>query len=382
MELTLRDKVINIIFVSHCLFMSLQSETLREVTTSLDLSADYREVSLLRESPRGRLYSAVRAGRRIVLKAAASSGTRDLEMLKREYETSSGLSHPHIAGIFTYEPDSPVGPCIVMEYVEGVSLGGWLASKPSQAARRRVFAQLLDAVGYLHRKGVLHNDLSAENVLISVSDNDVKLIDFGFSDDDAHFLAKGRGGTRKYASPELLSGTPLDSRSDIYSLGVLMRELFGWRCASVTARATRRNPSGRYPNVGAMRKAWMRCRRLPAVAAALVLLGAASWMTADFLRVKAEYDAVVDKVNARETLLDEYKSRVDAWYSEDLPVWKDKIDAAVGYRAKVGAWTELTGVYNAFWTDLFEAVPEEIRSDMMSYIAFKYSSLFPALPQQ
>ena len=66
------------------------------------------------------------------------------------------------------------------------------------------------------------------SILITHSDNTVKLIDFGLSDDDAHYLSKTPGFTPEYASPELLAhSAPLDARSDIYSLGLLMRDIFG-----------------------------------------------------------------------------------------------------------------------------------------------------------
>ena len=91
------------------------SETLREVTTSLD-DGKYRIVSTLKE---GRLYLAEKAGKRFVLKTAA--GAKGLELLKREYEISLRLQHPFIASALAWEESTPVGPAIVIEYIRGRS---------------------------------------------------------------------------------------------------------------------------------------------------------------------------------------------------------------------------------------------------------------------
>ena len=157
-----------------------ESETLREVTTRLD-SGEYRIVSTLKE---GRLYIAEKAGKRFVLKTAA--GAKGMEQLKREYELSIGLSHPGLAFVFTYEEDSPVGPCLVQEFVDGETLTLWLSGNPSSRERRCIYSELLAVVGYLHQKGVVHNDLKPDNILISKASGALKLIDLGFADDDTH----------------------------------------------------------------------------------------------------------------------------------------------------------------------------------------------------
>ena len=132
---------------------------------------------------------------------------------------------------------------LVEEYVDGRSLSEYLAEKPSLEARRRVFLQLLAVVGYLHGKGVIHNDLSPANILITRSDNDVKLIDLGYSDDDTHYLLKSLGGTREYASPELIAGGRVDARSDIWTLGRLMKDIFPRRYRRIAGKCTREDAS-------------------------------------------------------------------------------------------------------------------------------------------
>ena len=231
------------------------SETLREVTPGLD-DGTYRIVSTLKE---GRLYLAEKAGKRFVLKTA--TGAKGLELLKREYEISLRLQHPFIALAIAWEECTPVGPAIVIEYIRGRSLAEYLKEKPSLEARERVFGQLLEAVGAIHRQSIIHNDIKPENILITEADNDVKFIDFGFADGDAHFMEKGLGGTRQYASPELLAHQETDARSDIYSIGRLMRDLFPGRYRLMSRKCLQTNPDKRYRNIDALKEAWAHRQR-------------------------------------------------------------------------------------------------------------------------
>ena len=231
------------------------SETLREITASLD-DGQYRIVSTLKE---GRLYLAEKSGKRLVLKTA--QGARGLELLKREYEIALRLQHPFIASAIGWEESTPIGPAIVIEYIRGRNLSAFLKEKPSMQTRRRIFAQLMEAVGAMHRQSIIHNDIKPENILITEADNDVKLIDFGFADGDAHILEKGLGGTRQYASPELLEHLKTDARSDIYSIGCLMRDLFPGRYGRIARKCCKANPDKRYRNINALKVAWVHRQR-------------------------------------------------------------------------------------------------------------------------
>lgn len=136
-----------------------------------------------------------------------------------------------------------------MEYVDGRTLSQYLAENPTLAMRHRVFEQLLQAVSYIHRNGLVHNDIKPENILITRSDNDVKLIDFGLADNDAYYLARTLGCTKAYASPELLArSNDIDARSDIYSLGIIMSEIFGNRFSGISSRCLRKEKNKRYAN--------------------------------------------------------------------------------------------------------------------------------------
>lgn len=232
----------------------------------------YSDPVLLSENSVTRLYRVSRDGKYFIIKTSKDNTGRLNELVRREYELSIGLDCPYIVNIFTYEHDTVVGPGIIMEYVDGRTLSEFLKENPPIQQCRRVFSQLLEAVAYLHRKSIIHNDLKPENILITYSDNTVKLIDFGLSDDDAHYLSKTPGCTPEYASPELLAhSAPLDARSDIYSLGLLMRDIFGGKHQCISGKALSKDAAKRYTNVEQMQKAFKRTHSIPLVAAAVLL---------------------------------------------------------------------------------------------------------------
>lgn len=226
---------------------------------------------LIKEGSVNMLYRVARAGKYFIVKTAKDGDERFKELIKREYEFSIGLTHPNIINIFTFEEHSPVGPGIVMEYVDGRTLEEFLSENPPLELRRRVFGQILEAVAYIHRKGIIHNDLKPANILITRIDNAVKIIDFGLSDDDAHYLARTLGCTAGYASPELLRQERTDCRSDIYSLGKIMKDIFGRRLGRISSKACRTEASERHDNAEALQKAIKR-RHYPVIAISILTI--------------------------------------------------------------------------------------------------------------
>ena len=237
--------------------MSSNSE-IRPIKTTILPTTLYCDPILIKTGTASRLYRVSRAGKYFIIKTAKDGAGVMMDMILREYDLSIGLSHPHIVNVFTFEDSTPVGPGIVMEYIDGVTLTEFLAQNPSKKFRQKAVEQLLDAVAYLHRKGIIHNDLKPENILISRVDNTLKIIDFGLSDNDAYFLYKGLGCTPKYASPELLNHEHTDSQSDIYSLGLIINEILGRRYAHISSKASARDKSDRYANVDELAKAFRR----------------------------------------------------------------------------------------------------------------------------
>lgn len=349
------------------------SETLREVTSSL-YDGRYSIVSTLKE---GRLYLAEKAGKRFVLKTSDSSA-KGIEQLKREYELSIGLSHPGLAYVFTYEEQSPVGPCIVQENVDGETLAEWLTKNPSAKDRRCVISELLSVTAYLHQKGVIHNDLKPENILITRSGGSLKLIDLGFADDDTH-AEKALGGTRSYASPELLSGNRPDARSDIYSIGLLIKDIAPGRYPFFVWRCLKDDPAKRFASAGELERAWKR-RLLPmwlslAVTAA-VAIGCLLYV---YIGTQREFAVLKEAESARTEALSAAKAEVDAWYDTEVPTFLDNLRQAKTQAEVNAAWSvfvERTSIIN---TDLPARTPDDVRPALRDYAFHRYNTTFPSL---
>ena len=225
-----------------------------------DTTQGFHDFKLLKTTANATLYLALKAGKRFLIKTTKDNTEQQSKMLSREYQLSIGCDHPHLVHIYTVEEGLPFGTGLVMEYIEGRTLKEYLAEKPSKKERERIFSELLSAVGYLHKRGIIHNDLKPENILITHADNTLKLIDFGLADSDAEYAMRTLGCTPRYASPELQAQAgAIDARSDIFSVGVLMQEIFG--SSSISARCTKANPERRYANIEALQRAWHNRKR-------------------------------------------------------------------------------------------------------------------------
>lgn len=221
----------------------------------------YHDPILLIVTAYASLYRITRSGRYFLIKTTKDNSPQARAMLRREYELSIGCDHPHLVHVYLFEEESPVGPGIVMEYIEGRTLDHFLAENPTPTVRRRIFEELLSVVDYLHKRGIVHNDLKPENILITRSGDRLKLIDFGLSDNDAQLL-RTPGCTPAYASPELMSGAlQPDLRSDIYSIGRLMQLIFAGKHHGIIRRCLQPDRERRFENVERLRQRWRRRNR-------------------------------------------------------------------------------------------------------------------------
>jgi serine/threonine protein kinase/TolB-like protein len=173
--------------------------------------------------------------REVALKLPTLTHLRaDLEQrFARERDILASLEHAHIARFYDAGVDPSGLPYVAMEYVHGEPLTSWCdAHHLPISARLELFAQVLGGVQYAHEKHVIHRDLKPSNILVTES-GQVQLLDFGVaklleaeeSDQTPLTSVYGRALTPDYASPELLRGDPVDARSDVYSLGVVLYEL-------------------------------------------------------------------------------------------------------------------------------------------------------------
>lgn len=193
-------------------------------------------------------------------------------LLDKEFDLMTQLTHVHIVSVVARMRDVVVGECIVMEYIDGVTLAEFLKTKPSAAVRWRIMGELLDALTYVHAKQIVHRDLKPSNILITHNGAHVKLIDFGLSDSDSHAILKQPAGSRDYAAPEQLAGdVKIDCRADVYAVGMLLRLLFPHRYRCVAKRCTRTKRERRYDDIKLLQKALARRRRMPYFVAGVVL---------------------------------------------------------------------------------------------------------------
>jgi serine/threonine-protein kinase len=203
-----------------------------------DLVGPYELIRLLGAGGMAEVWLARRADgafkRDVALKLPLLTRRRsDLEQrFAHERDILASLEHPGIARFYDAGVDVEGLPYLSMEYVRGQTLTDWCDTKGLDVdARLALLLQVLDAVKYAHEKNVIHRDLKPSNILVTES-GQVRLLDFGVAkllqeDGDQTDLSRiyGRAFTPDYASPELLSGEPVDPRSDVYSLGMLLYEL-------------------------------------------------------------------------------------------------------------------------------------------------------------
>lgn len=175
-----------------------------------------------------RLWRAKRFGRWYMLKGL---GEREMEqaayheMLVKEFDILSRLQHPGVVQAMSLERVDPLGECIVMEWIEGVTLSEWLEGEPSRDERRQVAHQLMDALAHIHNNGVAHRDIKPSNIMVTTTGMAVKIIDFGLADTDQHAVLKQPAGTVSYMAPEQASASAPDTRNDIYSLGLVLKQM-------------------------------------------------------------------------------------------------------------------------------------------------------------
>lgn len=180
------------------------------------------------------LYKVRRYGRFHLLKALKPEyrGNEFYEQaLLKEFQMGYQLEHLHICRTIGWECLDGLGHCILMEYVDGVTLQELMDSgRLTAGLAHRIVGELCDALAYLHSKQVLHRDLKPTNVMITHHGQHVKLIDFSLSDSSDYGVLKLPAGTPFYMAPEVQASAEdskiqVDARCDIYSLGVMMGEM-------------------------------------------------------------------------------------------------------------------------------------------------------------
>lgn len=142
--------------------------------------------------------------------------------LAHEFRLLASLRHPNIISVLDYGFDRQQRPYFTMPFLgQAVNIVQSGAGQPTER-KVQLLQQMLEALAYLHRQGILHRDLKPENVL--VVEETVRLLDFGLA--TAQHDVRGSVGTWQYIAPEVLLEQPATVSSDLYAIGVLAYELF------------------------------------------------------------------------------------------------------------------------------------------------------------
>ena len=202
----------------------------------------YRVLELVGEGGMGTVYLAEQeepVRRRVavkVVKLGMDSG-RILRRFRREQQALASMDHPNIAKVFDAGTTATGRSYFAMEYVDGLPITTFCdLERYSVPKRLELFCQVCAGVQHAHQKRVIHRDLKPSNVLASAQDGavHVKIIDFGLSrllddgEDEPELTWHGQAlGTVEFVSPEQFLGRPadVDTRADVYSLGVILYEL-------------------------------------------------------------------------------------------------------------------------------------------------------------
>ena len=194
----------------------------------------YRIDSLVARSGMATIFRAtdLQNGRPVAIKIPHPEVESDpalFDRFRREEEIGKLMDHPGVMKVFSDDDRSQV--YMVMEWVDGRLLRNILSEQPKLPTERaiQITLRILDALDYIHSRGVVHRDMKPENVMVDEHDN-IKLIDFGIAGNAGSrrlTFAKFSPtmGTPDYISPEQVKGQRGDARSDLYSLGVMFYEM-------------------------------------------------------------------------------------------------------------------------------------------------------------
>jgi serine/threonine-protein kinase len=208
----------------------------------------YQILRLLGEGGMGRVYLArqLDLGRQVVVKVMHDHLAEDpefCERFQRETLLMARFQHPYAVTLYDASLNDPQGPCIIMEYIRGVTLAILLQNNRGRLTPTRIgrlLGQLCEVLHAAHQEGIVHRDLKPANLMVVDPDTPyekIKVMDFGLAQlVGTPTLKQINGtpmdfasGTPAYISPEQVRGQVVDHRCDLYSVGVVLYELLSGR---------------------------------------------------------------------------------------------------------------------------------------------------------
>lgn len=176
-----------------------------------------------------------------VIHSYLGADSASLDRLLRELKAAERLRHPHIITVWDSGTTDDGQPYLVMDYLEGITLSQLITQKGALPPKRvlNVMRQVTEALGHAHEQGLIHRDMKPENVVLEESEirgDYVKVLDFGIADTPQESAQRAKfnkpktvAGSPAYMSPEQCQGFELDYRSDLYSMAVIVFEMFTGR---------------------------------------------------------------------------------------------------------------------------------------------------------
>jgi serine/threonine-protein kinase len=203
---------------------------------------EYQVTGVIGEGGMGTVYAGVQPliGKKVAIKVLKGELSRDPEVMERflaEARAVNRIGHPNIIDVFSFGAFPDGSQYFVMEHLQGRSLSKYLhdTGPPTYGAALDILTQVLDALEAAHERGIVHRDLKPDNIFLVDRPHGgliVKLLDFGiakFTDDSpmtGHTRTGVPMGTPLYMAPEQCRGRDIGPESDIYSLGIILYELF------------------------------------------------------------------------------------------------------------------------------------------------------------
>lgn len=204
------------------------------------LDGRYRIETIIAQGGMAILYRAHQIGmdRTVAIKVMLPTfapNSQAAERFAQECKLAARLNHPNIVAVHDVGMIGPQQPYLVMEYVDGVSLSHELSENgpPPLATALTIICQVLKGLEEAHGAGIIHRDLKPDNILLQRKSSDrsdwVKIVDFGIanlSDKSKRFTKTGSFiGTPAYMAPEQFRGKAIDTRVDIYAVGIVLFEI-------------------------------------------------------------------------------------------------------------------------------------------------------------